>query len=113
MLYGEMHHNNKLIGRAMLGVHDDPKMLEIDKIWVDKNHRRAGHANRMLNEAKSKTGIKTLWAPHVTEEGEKLMDSQNRKAKGGSVSRGTVKEKVTISPNMDVMQYELINKKAK
>jgi hypothetical protein len=26
---------------------------------------------------------------------------------------GVVKEKVTISPNMDVMQYELINKKAK
>lgn len=34
-------------------------------------------------------------------------------AKGGNVSRGTVKEKVTISPSMDVMQYELINRKAK
>jgi hypothetical protein len=34
-------------------------------------------------------------------------------AKGGSVSRGTVKEKVTISPDMDVMQYELITKKVK
>jgi hypothetical protein len=34
-------------------------------------------------------------------------------AEGGNVSRGTIKEKVTISPNMDVMQYELINKKVK
>lgn len=34
-------------------------------------------------------------------------------AKGGNVSRGTIKGKVTISPNMDVMQYELLNRKAK
>jgi hypothetical protein len=34
-------------------------------------------------------------------------------ADGGSVSRGTVKEKVTIPPSMDVMQYELLNRKAK
>jgi hypothetical protein len=34
-------------------------------------------------------------------------------AKGGNVSRGTIKEKVTLSPNMDVMQYELLTKKAK
>jgi hypothetical protein len=26
---------------------------------------------------------------------------------------GVVKEKVTLSPNMDVMQYELLTKKAK
>jgi len=40
-----------------------------------------------------------------------------RYAEGGDVPRGTVKEKVTISPNMDVMQYELMGikhlKKAK
>ena len=34
-------------------------------------------------------------------------------AHGGNVSRGTIKGKVTISPNMDVMQYELLNRKAK
>jgi hypothetical protein len=34
-------------------------------------------------------------------------------AHGGNVSRGTIKEKVTLSPNMDVMQYELLTKKAK
>jgi len=34
-------------------------------------------------------------------------------AKGGNVSRGTIKGKVTLSPNMDVMQYELLNRKAK
>lgn len=43
------------------------------------------------------------WGYHPTED----------KASGGDVSRETVKEKVTISPNMDVMQYELINRKAK
>jgi hypothetical protein len=44
-----------------------------------------------------------------------------RYSEGGDVSRetvkptdsGVVKEKVTILPNMDVMQYELINRKAK
>jgi hypothetical protein len=34
-------------------------------------------------------------------------------AKGGNVSRETIKGKVTMSPNMDVMQYELLNRKAK
>ena len=34
-------------------------------------------------------------------------------AKGGNVSRETIKGKVTLSPNMDVMQYELLTKKAK
>ena len=32
---------------------------------------------------------------------------------GGNVSRETIKGKVTLSPNMDVMQYELLTKKAK
>jgi len=32
---------------------------------------------------------------------------------GGNVSRETIKDKVTIQPSMDVMQYELINRKAK
>jgi hypothetical protein len=31
----------------------------------------------------------------------------------GLATGGVVKEKVTIAPNMDVMQYELINRKAK
>ena len=38
------------------------------------------------------------------------------KAKGGSIKpagNAVVKEKVTISPNMDVMQYELLTKKVK
>ena len=34
-------------------------------------------------------------------------------AKGGAVSRETIKGKVTMSPNMDVMRYELHNRKAK
>lgn len=34
-------------------------------------------------------------------------------AKGGTVSRETIKGKVTMSPNMDVMRYELHNRKAK
>ena len=37
-------------------------------------------------------------------------------AHGGAVKptvRKTIKGKVTISPNMDVMQYELLNRKAK
>jgi len=37
----------------------------------------------------------------------------NYKAKGGAVPRETIKGKVTMSPNMDVMQYELLNRKAK
>ena len=42
-----------------------------------------------------------------------IVGTEGGYATGGSVSRGTIKEKVTISPNMDVMQYELINKKVK
>jgi len=34
-------------------------------------------------------------------------------AKGGDVSRETIKAKVTMPPSMDTMQYELINRKAK
>ena len=124
LLYGEMHHGNKLIGRAMLGIHDDPKILEIDKVWVDKAHRRLGHASRMVEEAKSKTGIKNVWAPHMTEEGQKFMESHDKKnsikkAEGGVVSRetikpvvhGIIKERVTVSPNLDAMQYELMSAK--
>jgi hypothetical protein len=105
LLYGEMHHNKKLIGRAMLGNHGD--MLEIDKIWVDKAHRRSGHASHMIEEAKLKTGIKDVWAPHTTDEGQKFMESHDKKnsikkAKGGVVSRETVNHKAKFLEDSQV-----------
>ncbi len=109
LLYGEMHHGDKLIGRAMLGIHDDPKMLEIDKVWVDKAHRRSGHASHMIEEAKAKTGIKNVWAPHTTDEGQKFMESHDKKnsikrAKGGEVEvRPTVKDE-TIQRKIPEME---------
>jgi hypothetical protein len=59
---------------------------------------------------------------HVTNPNEKDPDEQYyvafhpkqvKSSITGKATGGVVKEKVTISPNMDVMQYELINRKAK
>jgi GNAT superfamily N-acetyltransferase len=75
LLYGEAFSGTKLIGRIMLGIHEDLGMLEIDKVWVDKNSRRHGIASQMINQAKKLTGINELWAPHTTDDGDYLMKS--------------------------------------
>jgi hypothetical protein len=80
LLYGEAFDGSNLIGRAMFGVHRDLGLLEADKVWVDQAYRRKGVATQLINEAKARTGLSEVWAPHTTNDGDSLMGSIHKSA---------------------------------
>ena len=81
--------------------------------YHDENNKRVGWA---LHEGDYTHDIYPTKA-YANNVMQKLMEQdvsrETTKAKGGAVSRETIKGKVTMSPNIDAMRYELHNRKAK
>ena len=93
-----------------------------EPLVVNRNKFRKMEQHHLVPEGSTfdiASGTKHLYPMHDPERYESERDvghgivARKVLAHGGNVSRGTIKEKVTLSPNMDVMQYELLTKKAK
>jgi predicted GNAT family acetyltransferase len=80
------------------------KKAVIQNLYVSENNRRQGIASKLLKRARQDFDVK-----HSTD----LTSAGRAFAAVVKAAGGAVKGKVTISPNMDVMQYELLNRKAK
>ena len=89
---------------------------------VDRKKFREMEQHHLVPEGSTfdiASGTKHLYPMHDPERYESERDvghgivARKVLAHGGNVSRETIKEKVTMSPNMDVMRYELHNRKAK
>ena len=93
-----------------------------EPLVVNRNKFRKMEQHHLVPEGSTfdiASGTKHLYPMHDPERYESERDvghgivARKVLAHGGNVSRETIKEKVTLSPNMDVMQYELLTKKAK
>jgi hypothetical protein len=89
---------------------------------VDRKKFREMEQHHLVPEGSAfdiASGTKHLYPMHEPERYESERDvghgivARKVLAHGGNVSRGTIKGKVTMSSNMDVMRYELHNRKAK
>jgi hypothetical protein len=107
--------NSNMLGNWLIG-----GAMKVNRILPDeevaKINKAAGAADLPRSKAMNQKAFGFSEGGAVAPEEWLAEEHVNHKAKGGSikpVGHAVVKEKVTISPNMDVMQYELINRKVK
>ena len=100
--------NSNMLGNWLIG-----GSMKVNRILHDKEveaiNKAAGAAD--LPRAKAMNQKAFGFAAGGTVGPEEFMAEEHVNYKAGG--RSVVKEKVTLSPNMDVMQYELLTKKAK
>lgn len=78
LLYGTAFVDDELVGRIMVGIHND--YLEIDKVWVSEKRQRSGIATKMMQDARRVTGIERIIAPNLTDQGQAWYSSLENRA---------------------------------